>query len=172
MTTTLTHVPSGRSLSFERDPDLGNVNRRSLEQDIIVSDSGKASTNSRRVPKKTIDISFRDLTPREEARLEAFYRNVLLESQELFTLRTVPVIAEPWMAGYTQDGAALQIGDVIRCAPGDPGELLEAGEFYADMDFIELVGLRVVKASFRATATLRKGLSAVLNVEQEEPPVT
>jgi len=164
MSTTFAH-PS-RILLLDRDPDLGNQGRVDDQQNIVTTDSGKEKVFSRKIPRRVIQISFKSVTKQEHADLQEFYENVLCESFETFVLTVVPVIADAWKVGYTQNGVPIQCGEPLVECSNDP---LECGRYYRTMDSITLTPGRLQKGSFRATDGLRNGTDVSMIIIQELP---
>lgn len=173
MATTFEHVPTARTFVLDRNPDLGNNFRRDLQQDVLNTDSGKARVFSRKIPKLFMDISFRGLKPREQSAFEEFYYLVLQEAGNKFNITfeaPVPVSA-PLQAGMTIGGNLIQAGDLIQCKPGDPGFIIQAGQFLKEWDFVPIIGARLVQRSVRTVDPLKKGSDLVLSIEQELDPL-
>ena len=172
MTMTLEHLPSGRSLVLDRSLSLNNSSRRSFEQDILSTDSGKEKPFTRKVPKLFIDGSINGLSHRQQAALEGFYFQVLKESKEVFKLTANPTIfTAPLQAGDTVGGNPVVAGQAIKCSPSDPGFIVEAGQFIRDQDFNTVYPCRIIRASFSFNDILKKASTVRLQIVVELDPV-
>lgn len=170
--TTLTYPPTGASVSINWVPSLANITRRSFQQDVITTDSGKQVVFSRQVPRWILELTYRELSVQAAADFAAFYFNVVKESRELFDIEfDQPIVARPLQAGETIGGVPLQIGDTVKCSPSDPGFILQAGQFIKVTDSQKFLNMRFQKDSFRESDPLRKAGSLSLILIHELQPV-
>jgi len=165
MATIFEHVPSGTTITLDRNPDLGETLASSKDEDVLVTDAGVRRVFNRRVDFKRLVLPFNLLNPVERADLERFFYDVVGQG-ELFNLTMeIPHFA-PLQVASTLDGVPIAVGSILPAFCGLPARPILVGDWVPQDSYI-YANMRFNQSEIQFEIALPDSFNTSLNMIQE-----